>query len=56
VRQLSPCHRVEIVGGPARGWCHVCGRSYQLDDPSLILVPSAEVLDLPLARRETVRS
>jgi hypothetical protein len=34
----------------------VCGRSYQLDDPSLIVVPDLEMLGQPLARREIVRS
>lgn len=41
--QVSPCHDVACVGGPARVWCVRCGRSFQADDPRLASGPVWQV-------------
>lgn len=41
---FSPCHCVEVTGGPAVVWCPACGRSFQADAPELLLVALAQRL------------
>lgn len=50
---FSPCHCVEITGGPAVVRCPICGHSYHADAPELLLVALASRLtDRPLFESE----
>lgn len=50
---FSPCHCVEVTGGPAVVWCPTCGHSFQADAPELLLVSLASRLaDRPLYESE----